>query len=159
MIAKAQVIAALTPWLGPELALRLDDRLEKLTGWLNSWTPRQDIASLAQRIDSLLFLAVREETRGCMLIPLPDGTSVRVTLEDFAAMADDALYPLFCEMPAEAAYLLILREYAMTVSSLSALKAQYLRFDEFQTAAEKAAIASFVKKCYPPSRWRDWLEA
>jgi len=157
MIAKSQVIGALTPWLGSELALRLDGQMEKITGLLNAWSPRQELASLAQRIDSILFLAVREETRGRFLIRLSDESWVRVTLEDFAAMADDALYPLFCDLPVEAENLLILREYSMTSASLSSLKAQYLRFAAMQTPQELAAIASFIKKCYPAARWRSWL--
>jgi len=157
MIAKSQVIAALTPWLGSEMTLLLDGQMEKITGLLNGWSPRQELAPLAQRIDSLLFLAVREETRGRFLIRLADESWVRVTLEDFAAMADDALYPLFCDMPLDAESLLILREYSMTSASLSALRAQYLRFASMQTPQELAAIASFVKKCYPAARWRSWL--
>ncbi len=158
MVAKAQVISALTPWLGSELSLTLDDRMDEITRLLNLWSPREDLGALDSRIDSLLFLAVRQATQGRMLIPLPDGGWVRVTLEDFAAMADEALYPLFSSFPRDPEYLLILRDYAMHRESLSALKAQYLLFADLQTREELSAIAAFVKKCYPANRWRAWLK-
>ncbi len=158
VVAKAQVISALTPWLGSELSLALDDRIEEITRLLNLWSPRADLEALASRIDSLLFLAVRQATQGRMLIHLPDGGWVRVLLEDFSAMADDALYPLFSSFPPDPQYLLILRDYAMHHESFSALKAQYLLFSALQSREELAAIAAFVKKRYPAYRWRAWLE-
>lgn len=158
MVAKAQVLEALSPWLGSGLSLRLDDQIEGITRWLNSWSPRQDIKELAERIDSVLFRAVREATQGKMLVQLPDGGFVRVRVEDFSVMADDALYPLFASLPRDGEHLLILREYSMRCESLSSLKAQYLCFSSLHTREELRAIAAFVKKCYPAYRWRGWLD-
>ena len=42
MVAKAQVLSALVPWLGSALALRLDDAVEAVTRRLNAWSPRMD---------------------------------------------------------------------------------------------------------------------
>ena len=157
MVAKAQVLSALVPWLGSALALRLDDAVETVTRRLNAWSPRMDLAELARGIDSLLFRAVREATQGKMLIQLEDGGWVRVRVEDFSIMADDALYPLFASLPRDAEHLLYLREYSMRCESLSCLKAQYLCYGEYQSPQELQAIAAFVKKCYPAYRWRGWL--
>ncbi len=158
MIAKAQVLAALTPWLGSALALHLDDTIETVTRRLNAWSPRMELQDLAEGIDSLLFRAVRAATDGRMLIQLEDGGWVRVRVEDFSVMADDVLYPLFADMTVDPEHLLILRDYSMRCESLSALKAQYLRFFPLQSAEELGAIASFIKKCYPAYRWRSWMK-
>ena len=42
VVAKAQVLSALVPWLGSALALRLDDAVEAVTRRLNAWSPRMD---------------------------------------------------------------------------------------------------------------------
>lgn len=157
MVAISQVIVALTPWLGSDLTRRLEAETAEITHLLNAWSPRQDLADVHGRIDSLLFRAVRFHTGGTLVIPLDDGSRVRVTLEDFSAMADDAMYPLFCDLPADAEHLTVLREYSMRAPGLSALKAMYLRFAPLQTEEELNAIATFVKKCYPAFRWRGWL--
>ena len=159
MIAKAQVIAALRPWLGGPLSAALEAQMEEITHWLNAWSPRQEQKALAEEIDSLLVRAVHEVTRGRMLLQLEDGSWVRIRLEEFAAMADDVLYPLLITLPVDAEHLLLLREFSMQHASLSALRVLYTRYAALHTPEELRAIASFTKKCYPPFRWREWLAA
>lgn len=157
MITQAQVMEVLTPWLGVELTGFLAQTAQDLGRMLNAYTVKQDIRPLAREIDSLLFRAVHGATRGRMLIPLPDGTWVRVRVEDFSVMTDELLLLAFNDFPVDQQHLSWLREYSMTEASLSALQALYTRFSPLQTQAELDAIASVARSCYPPFRWRHWL--
>ena len=156
MIAQAQVIATLRPWLGVPLTQALDPLLSDVTTRLNGFSIRRE-DRMADTLDSLLFRAAHQATQGKMLAQLEDGTFVRIRLEDFSAMADELMWLIFQEFPVDEPHLLFLREYSMAHASLSALRALYTRFAPLQTAAELVAIASVVKSCYPPFRWREWL--
>lgn len=157
MVAQAQVMIALKPWLGAPLLEKLSGLTGDLAARLNGFSIRKNIP-LAQEMDSMLFRAVREITGGRMLAQLDDGTYVRIRLEDFSAMADELMLLVFLEFPADSRHLLFLRQYSMEHASLSALRVLYTRFSALQTGEELAAIASVARACYPPFRWRDWLE-
>lgn len=157
MVAKATVIVALTPWLGQRLIRMLDESVERITHWLNAWSEKQELDELRRKINSLLFLSVRQATEGRLVIPLDDGSCVRVRLEDFEIMADDVMYTLFAQFPPDAAHLLTVREFSMRQESLAALRALYTRFGELQSRQELDTIASFIRKSYPAYRWRSWL--
>ncbi len=157
MIAQAQVMVTLRPWLGAPLMQAVDGVIREIAGRLNGFSIHRD-DELARTLDSMLFQAVREATQGKMLIALEDGSFVRVRLEDFSAMADELMLLVFLEFPADSRHLLFLRQYSMEHASLSALRVLYTRFSALQTGEELAAIASVARACYPPFRWRDWLE-
>ena len=157
MISQAQVMQILEPWLGARLIQALMPTLADLADRLNAASPRQDMSALTREMDSLLFRAVHQATRGSMLIQLPDDTWVRSRVEDYAVMADELLGLAFEEWPIDGQHLLLLRTYALENPSLSALRVLYTRFAPLETEAELAAIASVVRGCYPPFRWRLWL--
>ncbi|MBR4360678.1 MAG: hypothetical protein IKP32_08675 [Clostridia bacterium] len=157
MISQAQVMMVLEPWLGARLTQALMPMMADIASRLNAYSPRQEISALAQEIDSLLFRAVHQATRGQMLIQLPEGDWVRIRVEDFSVMADELLLPVFEEFPVDSAHLNLLRSYSMGHASLSVLRALYTRFAPLQADAELDAIASVAKNCYPPFRWRQWL--
>jgi len=157
MIAQAQVMVTLRPWLGAPLMQAVDGVIREIAGRLNGFSIHRD-DELAHTLDSMLFQAVREATQGKMLIALEDGSFVRVRLEDFSAMADELMLLVFQEFPADGRHLAYLQQYALKHSSLSALRMLYTRFQEFQTPQELEAIASVARSCYPPFRWRQWLD-
>ena len=157
MVSEAQVMEVLTPWLGAELLGVIVPTVDEIGRMLNAFTVKQEIDSLSQQIDSLLFRAVHGATRGRMLIPLPDGTWVRVRVEDFAVMTDDLLLLAFNDFPVDGYHLSWLRDYSMRQASLSALQALYTRFAPLQTQAELDAIASVARSCHPSFRWAHWL--
>ena len=158
MIAQAQVMIALQPWLGVRLSRALEPLMGEITGRLNVYSSRQAPDALAEELDSLLFRAVRQATRGTMLTQLADESWVRIRVEDFSVMADDLLLLVFSEFPVDSRHLLLLREYSMRQASLSALRALYTRFAALQTPEELRTIASVVRSCYPAFRWREWLK-
>lgn len=158
MVSQAQVMIVLKPWLGGPLLEALTPTVGEIAGRLNGFSFGGSRDGLAAELDSLLFRAVRQATGGRMLIALEDGTWVRVRLEDFTAMADELMLLPFLELPTDEKQLQSLRDYSMRYPSLSALRALYTRFAPLQTREELAAIASVVKSCYPPFRWREWLQ-
>lgn len=157
MIAQAQVMITLRPWLGMPLLDALTPLTEDLTIRLNGFSIRREEEDLSREMDSMLFNAVRQVTNASMLARLEDGTYVRIRLEDFAAMADELMLLAFNDFPVDAAHLAFLQDYSMRHPSLSALRALYERFAPLQSARELAAIASVARSCYPAFRWRCWL--
>ena len=157
MISQAKVMQVLEPWLGARQIQALMPTQADIADRLNGASPRQDLNALAQEMDSLLFRAVHQATRGTMLIQLPDDTWVRSRVEDYAVMADELLGLALDELPVDAEHLLFLRSYALAHPSLSALRVLYTRYAALETKDELAAIASVARGCYPPFRWRLWL--
>ena len=157
MIAVAQVTIALRPWLGARLSRALEPMMDEIAGLLNAYSSRQLPDELSARLDSLLFCAVRDATRGSMLAQLEDESWVRIRVEDFSMMADDLMGLVFASWPVDKSHLQLLREYSMRRSSLSALRALYTRYAALQTGPELRAIAAVARDCHPAFRWRDWL--
>ena len=158
MIALARVEMILQPWLGARLSQALFPVMEEITALLGSCAALTPPDSLAARLDSMLFLAVRDATQGTFLIRLDDGGWVRVRVEDFAVMADELLLPLFEGYPADERHLQLLREYSMRQSSLSALRVLYTRYAPLQSPEELGAIADVARSCHPAFRLRGWLD-
>ena len=157
MAAVAQVEITLRPWLGAPLAKALFPTMESIAAKMNAYAGATPPDELASSIDSALFFAVREATRGSMLADLPDGTRVRIRVEDFAVMADELLYLVFSAFPTDESHFLLLRDYSMRASSLSALRALYTRYAAWQTEEELNVLSAVAKKCYPAFRLREWL--
>lgn len=158
MIAVAQVTIALRPWLGVRLSRMLEPLMGEIAYLLNAYHPSQPPDEVSDRLDSLLFCAVREATRGTMLARLDDESWVRIRVEDFSVMADDLLLLVFMDFPVDSRHLLLLREYSLRRDSLAALRTLYTRFSPLQTAQELAAIASVARACHPAFRLRGWLD-
>jgi hypothetical protein len=51
-----------------------------------------------------------------------------------------------------------IREFALSNDSLSAIRALYVDFAEFQTEEEKAMLAHTARTCHPAYRYRSWLK-
>ena len=158
MIAASQVMIALQPWLGAPLARAIEPCMDEITHRLNAYSSRQAPDQLQDDLDSLLFCAVRDATRGRMLIQMEDGSLIRIQVDDFATMADELLYLLFSQFPVDGRHLLLLQEYSMRRESLSALKTLYTRFAALQSPQELQMIASVARSCHEPYRLRGWLD-
>ncbi len=157
MISQVQVMNTLRPWLGEPLLQALTPLTADIAGRLNGFSLRRGGEEMADTLDSLLFRAVRQATDGRMLAQLPDGTFVRVRVEDFSVMADELMLLPFEQLPASRESLQFLRDYSMRHASLSALRVLYTRFGAMQSPDELTAIASVVRSCYPAFRWQGWL--
>lgn len=159
MIETTDTLAALRPWLGSAFLAERAQLIERITTRLNAFTlPRDAVSDIAQWLDNLLFLQVRDDTRGKMVLAMDNGVHYRVRVEDFKDMADDLLYLLFSRFPRNAEAFAAVREYSVKAGSLSALKALYLDFTDFQTVQEWETVRRVISSCHPPYRWRLWID-
>ena len=159
MIATQQVVHLLTPWLGsallqvrPQIALETQRRLN---GFVSA---RDSAATLRDSLEGLLYSAVREATQGEMRVLLDDGSVVRMEAGDFPILADELLYLVFDQFPTDAHHLMLLRDFSLHENSLSAIRALYLRFADYETEEERATLARVARQSHPPFRWRGWLK-
>ena len=158
MITVAQVMIALHPWLGTQLSRAIEPCMDEIAHRMNAYSPSQAPDSLQDDLDSLLFCAVRDATRGRMLIQMEDGSLFRIQVDDFSTMADDLMELIFQRFPADQRHLILLQEYSMRRESLSALKILYTRFAALQSPRELEMIASVARACHAPFRLRGWLD-
>lgn len=158
MISVGQVMITLQPWLGARLLRALEPCMDEIAHMLNAYSSRQAPDSLQDELDSLLFYAVHEATKGRMLMQLADESWIRIRVEDFATMADELMELVFARFPADSYHLLLLREYSLRRESLSALKTLYTRFASLQSSRELETIASVARNCHPAFRLHGWLD-
>lgn len=148
----------LRPWLGQALldctnlcedvALMLDD-FDVMHG---------DYGHLAEELKRLIFRTVHAITRGDLTVFRDNGARARIRMEDFDIMADSLLYLVFHTLVHSAWNCSRIREFALSHDSLSAIRALYVDFAEFQTAEEKAMLAYTARTCHPSFRYRAWLK-
>ena len=153
-------VSILRPWLGGDFVERQERLLERVSLKLAHFHPQRDTLQYkAQELDSLLFMAVREDTKGRMTLKLDNGQYMRIRVEDFAILADELLYLLLRALPKNEENFRLIRDYSMRQGSLSALRALYRDFLPFQTEEELRILKRVITTCHPPFRWRGWLEA
>jgi len=149
--------ALLRPWLGQAL-LDYTGVCEKVAQLLEDFDVMHgEYAELASTLCAVLVREVYLATRGSFVVVLDDGRQVLARRESFPIMADALLYLRFRSLVHSAWNCNRVREYALSHDSLSALRALYIDFAEFQTQDEKAMLARTVRTCHPAYRWRGWL--
>lgn len=158
MIGLERVSETLRPWLGDELIRRMPRVMTETQRRLSAFTAgRDDLGQLAYSLEGLMYTAVRRETEASFLVTLPDGSRVRMETEDFAVIADELMWLLFEQFPTDARHLMLLRDYSVKASSLSAIRALYLRFREYETIDELKTLRRVARGSYPAYRWQSWL--
>ena len=158
MIELERVAQTLRPWLGDALIRRLPRVMTEAHRRLSTFTVgRDDLGQLAHSLEGLMYTAVRRETGATFLVTLPDQSTVRMETDDFAVIADELMWLLFEQFPIDARHLMLLRDYSVKASSLSAIRALYERFREYETLDELKALRRVARSCYPAFRWQSWL--
>lgn len=159
MISPEAVMQTLQPWLGADYLAEKAGLCSRLAALLHGFWPERDtLPHLAQQLDNLLFMAVREDTGGRMALLMDSGQLIRLRMNDFALMADELLYLLFAALPRSPFHLATIREYAMRSGSLSALRAQYLLYPHMQTPEETKTLYRVITTCHEPWRYRHWID-
>ena len=159
MVSIADVTGILRPWLGAQFLARNPGLPQSVSEKLGRpLTDEKMVRACTQSLDSLLFYTVRDSTKGQMLVLLDDGTRVRVRVADFPVLADELMYLAFRGLPRDARNYIMLKEYSFHHDSLSALRALYELYAEFQSPEELAAIRRIIRDCHPAFRWRIWLK-
>ncbi len=158
MISPGKVRQTLLPWLGSQFLDKHLPLLEQAAMTLFAYRREKDtFTRLAQKVDNLLFMAVREETSAKMALLMDNGQLIRLLMEDFAQMADEVLYLLFESLEQTPDNQATIREYAMRSGSLSALRALYLLYEAQQTPEENETIRRLITTCHAPFRYRQWI--
>ena len=158
MIAIERVEKLLRPWLGSML-LRHTQVCDDAAAMLEDFDVMHgDYGKLAEQIRHLLYYTVYAVTHGEMTVVRDNGAHVRIRMEDFDVMADALLYLVFQTLVHSAWNCNRIREFALSHDSLSAIRALYVDFAEFQTAEEKAMLAYTARTCHPAFRYRSWLK-
>ena len=159
MIGLERVSETLRPWLGDELIRRMPRVMTEAQRRLSAFTAgRDDLGQLAYSLEGLMYTAVRRETEASFLVTLPDGSRVRMETEDFAVIADELMWLLFEQFPTDARHLMLLRDYSLRENSLSAIRALYLRFADYETEEERKTLARVARESHPAFRWKGWLK-
>lgn len=159
MIKPDRVAECLRPYLGSAFVAANPSLMEKASMTLFAFRPEQDsFLQLAQRLDNLLFMAVREQTSARMVLEMDNEQLVRLRISDFAVMADELLYLLFETMETTPRHQAMLRDYSMRNQSLTALKALYLHYQEHQSPEETLLLRRIITTSYPSWRYRTWMD-
>jgi hypothetical protein len=160
MIAPFRVGEVLRPFLGTDFLRRNADLPAQAAEALSSFRPaRQTLLRLAEQVDNLLFMRVREDTNGRMALLMDGGALIRLRMADFTVMADELLYLLLENLPVTPQNQALLREYSMRSNSLSALRALYLLYRELQEPEETQTLRRVITSCHEPWRFKPWIGA
>ena len=160
MISPDTVMQTLLPFLGSDYLAGKGALCTRLAALLHAFWPERDtLPHLAQQLDNLLFMAVREDTGGRMALLMDSGQLIRLRMNDFALMADELLYLLLENLPKTGQNQALIREYSMRSGSLSALRALYLLYRDMQEPEETETLRRVITSCHEPWRFRPWMDA
>ena len=160
MVTEQQVFHLLSPWLGSALLQVRPQIVKETHRRLNAFVSARDkAAELRDGLEGFLYSSVQSATEGDMRILLDSGSVVRMESGDFPMLADELLYLIFCQFPTDAHHLMLLRDFSLRENSLSAIRALYTRFADYETEEERQTLARVARESHPAFRWRTWLEA
>lgn len=158
MITERQIFGLLSPWLGSALLQVRPQIVRETQKRLNAFVPARDrVAELRNGLEGFLYTSVSEATEGDLRILLDDGSVIRMENDDFPILADELLYLVFEQFPTDAHHLMLLRDFSLRENSLSAIRALYTRFADYETEEERATLARVARESHPPFRWKAWL--
>ena len=144
MIAVAQVLAILIPWVGPSLGDPLFPVAERICVRLSGYSPRRSLEEKRDFVRQVVFESVYRLTGGSLLVFPSPGQEVLMCPDDFDTIADEIMFLLFDSFPADMLHLRVLEEYAERTGSLSALRKIYVSFGGLISGDERAALRRVI---------------
>ncbi len=144
MFSVSQVMAVLTPWLGPSLCTLLYPDAERICVRFSGYSEKQPLSGVHAFIRDLLFDRVLYLTGGSLLVFPEEGAEAEMCREDFEVIADDILYLLLSGFPADPGHLILLEDYAREYGSLSALRKLYVSFGSLMSPEERATLHKVI---------------
>ena len=159
MISEIQVTNLLSPWLGSALLQVRPQIVQETRKRLNTFVSARDsLSALRDGLEGYLYSAVLDATEGDMRILLDNGSVIRMESDDFPMLTDELLFLVFDQFPTDAHHLMLLRDYSLRENSLSAIRALYTRFADYETEQERATLARVARESHPAFRWKGWLK-
>lgn len=160
MIAPETIAQTLVPWLGSDFLNQQEGLCAEAAWLMHTWQPQKDsLQRLAAQLNDLLFLGVRDFTKGRLALLMDNGQLIKLRLDDFTRMADELLFLLLDTLAVIPYHQAVIREYAMRSGSLSALRALYLKYRGLQTPEETDTLRRVITSCHEPWRYRQWLDS
>ena len=144
MIAPAQVLAILIPWVGSSLSDPLFPAAEKISVRLSGYSLRRSPEEEREFVRQRVFESVFRLTGGSLLVFPSPGQQVTMCPDDFDTIADEIMFLLFDTFPADMLHLRVLEEYAERTGSLSALRKIYVSFGSLISVGERAALKRVI---------------
>lgn len=157
-ISTYSVKCALRPYLGSDL---VDGTpvAEETAHVLRSYAPYKDtLEDLAQRVANVLFDVLYSVLGPRMTVRLDHGALVRIRMQDLPDVADAAVGVMFDGMTVYSVNYQTLKDYSLRTGSLSAMRVLYQKYDDFQSADEKALMARIIRDNHPRERYENWLK-
>lgn len=157
-ISTYHVKRALQPYLGLEL-VDATPIAEEAAHVLRSYAPyRETLEQLAKRLEGTLFDGLYAALGPHMRIRLDSGETVRIRMQDLPELADAVMGVLFDGMTVYSVSFQTLKDYSLRTGSLSAMRVLYQKYDEFQSAEEKALMAQIIRDSHPKAHYAAWLK-
>lgn len=157
-ISTYHVKRALQPFLGSEL-VDATPIAEEAAHVLRSYAPyRESLEQLAQRVADALFNGLYAVLGPHMHIRLDIGETVRIRMQDIPDLADAVMGVLFDGMTVYSVSFQTLKDYSLRTGSLNAMRVLYQKYDEFQSAEEKALMAQIIRDSHPKAHYAAWLK-
>lgn len=156
-IRKERVWEALLPLLGTEV-LERTDVVEHSAELLRRFVPsQQELQELAGKLEETIFNDLYGYLGARMTLRRNDGQQIRILVSDLPDLADSVIGVMFDGLPNDEETIQFLRSYAMSTTSLAAMKAMLERFGSHQELREQAFLRRVIRDNYPPERYMDWL--
>ena len=152
-----QIRAALTPFLGSEVALDTSLCAELGEAMRSFVSFRETYDDLAEHLQSIIFNTLYETLGERMTLRLDNGQNARIRMSDIPVIADEALGVMFDHLDVYLVTFTKLKEYSMRSGSLSAMRVLYQKYSSYQTPEEQALMIRIIKESNPPERYRSWL--
>ena len=131
---------------------------DPLADILRSYASYKDtFASLAFRVEDLLFNMLYNRLGPSMTVRMNDGSFRRVRTSELKDAADDVMGVLFDQMKVYSVSYNALQSYVMECGSFSAMRTLYTRFGSMMSAEERNLLARVIRSARPRAEWSEWL--
>ncbi|MBE5804751.1 MAG: hypothetical protein E7316_09590 [Clostridiales bacterium] len=157
-ISTYSVKCALRPYLGSDM---VDGTpiAEEAAHALRSYAPYKDtLEDLARRVGQALFDVLYSTLGPRMILRLDSGEMARIHMDELPDVADAVLGVMFEGMTVYSVSYQTLKDYSLRTGSLSAMRVLYQKYDDFQSADEKALMARIIRDNHPRERYMTWLK-
>ena len=131
---------------------------DPLAELLRSFASYKDtFASLAARVEDLLFNLLYNRLGPSMTVRMNDGSLRRVRTAELKDAADDVMGVLFDSMKVYSVTYDALQAYVLETGSFSGMRTLYTRYAGFMAEEDRRLLARIIRDARPQEEWSEWL--